>query len=129
MPIYPFICPSGHRTERFLRMEDRDQPQRCGMCAKRMTRQIAAFGISGEHHAHTMYEYERDAWALATGQNHRTAGELEAWAKANGKTILSNKETLRPVDNTPTDHEIEKALTKVYDENHSCGTIATGESK
>lgn len=129
MPVYPFRCDGGHREEFFLKMDERDTPQKCSLCSRPMTRQMAAFGIATEHTSKQMYEHEQEKWALATGQKHRTAGELSDWAAKNGKAILAPGETVKKVDDLPSDREIEKALDKVYEANHDCGKIVTNAGR
>lgn len=125
MPIYPFRCPEGHAEDVFRKIESRNRKKPCGTCRKPMTRQFAAFGIAGEHHAHTFYESERQKWALATGQQHQTAGELKDWCDQNGKTIVEpGFKPKKPEDFS--EREALKALDKIHSENHSLGTVDSG---
>jgi hypothetical protein len=123
LPIYVFACEAYHREEKFLRMDERDTPQKCSVCAKPSKRKFVPFGITTEHASKQLYEFEREKWALATGEKHQTAGDVEKWALERGKTILSPGETVKKSENLPSDREIEKALNKVYSENHSLGDV------
>jgi hypothetical protein len=87
-----------------------------------MTRQLSLCGIKGEHESKQMLEVEREAWALATGENHRTPAELSAWCAAHGKSVVG-KGWKPKVDNEPSDREIEKAVDAIYQGNHSLGEI------
>jgi putative FmdB family regulatory protein len=125
VPIYPFQCPGGHREDVVRKIDARDRPKKCSVCREPMKRQFAAFGIAGEHNAHTFYEHEREAWALATGQQHQSAGELKDWCAKNGKTIVDpGFKPKKPEDFS--EKEALGALDKIYENNHSLGEVSTG---
>jgi putative FmdB family regulatory protein len=41
MPIYEFLCDSGHKFDRFLKLKDYDQPQTCE-CGRPADKQLSA---------------------------------------------------------------------------------------
>lgn len=82
---------------------------------------MSHFSISGHELSKTLLESEQENWALSTGQKHKTEGELAAWAKENGKEIVAPGWKPKPVDlmtDPGFDHEVDKALDKVYQDNH-----------
>lgn len=127
MPRYDFRCKNGHVSEYVLPIEKRDKPlrERCRECKGALERIFTPPAIMGEHEAKTFYEHEREAWALATGQQHQTAGELKDWCAANGKTIVDKGfKPKKPEDFS--EKQALDALGKIYDENHSLGSVNTG---
>ena len=124
MPRYDFKCPKGHVSEYVLPMDRRDDPlkQRCRVCHAPLKRVFTAPSIKGEHETKTFYEHERNAWALATGQAHNDARELETWCAENGKSIVSpGFKPKKPEDFS--EREALKALDKVYSDNHGLGEV------
>jgi len=48
MPIYEYKCECGNRTDKFLKLEDYDKPQRC-KCGAWMVKQFSAPMIRGDY--------------------------------------------------------------------------------
>lgn len=122
MPFYDFVCEGGHVTEARREVDRRDDPLSCPLCARKTIRGVADFAISGQHDGVSFYEFERNAWNLATGKDHKTPREMERDLKAQGKEIVP------PGWKPPRPKEFdeiacEKALTKIYKENHDVGSV------
>lgn len=79
---------------------------------------MSSFAVSGQHERTSHYEFEKDQWEMATGQRHQTPADLKDWCEANGKQIVDKGYVPKPPPLVE-DHEVEKALDQVYEENHT----------
>lgn len=122
MPFFDYGCDGGHRTTRRREVDARDEAFSCALCSKPMKRTISTFAVSGQHDGVSFYDFEKQAWALATGQDHKTPREMEADLKEQGKEIVA------PGWKPPKPKEFdevacEQALDKIYHENHDIGEV------
>jgi len=124
VPVFDFACEGGHREADVLIRggADLDAPRKCPTCAAPSKRLFGSFTITGATEAIKHYDFEKDAWALATGERHDSPRDLREWCEARGKTIVDKG--YKPKAPEPfEDHELDKALDKVYHENHDIGEI------
>lgn len=129
MPFYSYRCPAGHCEDVFLSVQARNHPRKCKVCAKKVTRLFSSFGVHGEHHAHQLYSFEQKYWEEATGQKFDNAGQLNTWCKENGKAVVDPSTYRTPKPEAFSEREAIKSLDKIYETNHSLGTVKTKGKK
>ena len=106
MPVYDFKCPEGHHFERFVKLENFDQPQLC-FCGEKAQRLISApmftvdntdypCPITGERissrHQHEENLRKHDCRVLESGEVEANQKNREAAEAAFDKSIENSVE-------------------------------------
>jgi len=128
MPLFDYGCSCGFACDLFRRTEKRDDPVVCGRCGGQMQRKFSSFGVGGQHLNAAHYEFEKDAWEVATGERHATPADLKRWCDERGKQIVDKNWKPKPPPLVE-DWEVEKALNDVYEQNHTIDAGNVGESQ
>jgi putative FmdB family regulatory protein len=91
MPLYEYLCPAGHRTERLLPVADRSSPQDCEVCHAQAELTVSKPAVSETVRSPLYIEQ------LPPGHQHfDSPGELKRYCKRTGWEVEFNERGSRP---------------------------------